>query len=507
MKKKVLILWVFVRLPILLAGLYLFRESILILLEKYFNLALIYESIVYIVSTAWIRALLFIPTAITLIGIYIALKKRLTTYSWVSFLCIAYVLFVIIFEYLLKIDASILGSTLAIVILMTNTIPENWLDKLISKNWFLDLFFIIAVGISEVFFIQPYFYWLTDIANSNSIIKKQSWVFGILLTCFCAFFLFTPYNNQRILTLGEKLHPNPAVEKFAEGSYNWLEINLENNLLYASGHEINYIVAYDMQNPNLPPLKSNTKVSFPQSFAYNPDLQEIYVFKRETDEILYLDAISLEVKSSVPVPNLSPGDVWINWHPELDAITIASEADFEMGTPFLMLSRESGEVLASIPLPLIPTNVAFNRGNNILFFNSFRDTYLVAWDMKSYQVIQQTEISQRTDRLVYNSSASEILIASPQDGAILRYDATTLEFKGKIKTSIGDRTLALDQTRNLLLVGNFVNNYVQVIDLTTYQRISRFYIGPWIRTIALDTKNGIAYISTIKNIFKLTYVN
>lgn len=507
MKKKVLIFWVFLRLPLLLAGLYLFRTELSILIEKYFNLALVLESVIYLISTAWLRLLLVMLMAILLIGVCLFIQKWLANKYWTLLILIAFAGFEISFRYLLKIESSFLSSALATLILALNTIPESWLDRYFPKGRVTGMFFTIGAVISEGLFIQSFVYWLADFLKLNSNVKKWSWITGILLACFYSFFLFTPYNNQRILTLGEKLLSSPSVEKFAEGGYNWLDLNLENNLLYASGHNVNYIIAYDTQNLSLPPLKSKTQVGKPQSFAYNPILQELYVYRAETQELLYLDAVTLELLRSVPIPNLSPGDVWVNWQSGTDTITIASEADFEVGTPFLMLSRESGEILASIPLPLIPTNVAFDSENNIFFFNSFRDIYLVAWDMKSYQVIQQTEISQGTDRLIYNSSASEILIASAQEGAILRHDATTLEFKGKIETSIGDRTLALDQSRNLLLVGNFINNYVQIIDLTTYQPISRFYIGPWIRTITLDTKKGIAYISTIKNIFKLTYIN
>ncbi|MDO8752387.1 MAG: hypothetical protein Q7J80_00720 [Anaerolineales bacterium] len=82
-----------------------------------------------------------------------------------------------------------------------------------------------------------------------------------------------------------------------------------------------------------------------------------------------------------------------------------------------------------------------------------------------------------------------------------------MEFKSKIKTSLGDRTLTIDPQRNLLLVGNFVNNRMQVIGLNTNKTVASFYIGPWIRTISLDVERGIAYISTVQNLFKISYVS
>ena len=126
-------------------------------------------------------------------------------------------------------------------------------------------------------------------------------------------------------------------------------------------------------------------------------------------------------------------------------------------------------------------------------------------------VKHETEITAQTrsmtDRMEFDSKRNELLVASPLDGAVLRYDADTLEYKGKIKTSLGVRTLTIDSKRDLLLVGNFINNRIQVIDMSTYNRIASFYLGPWIRTITLDMEDGIAYVSTVRNLFKVSYVS
>lgn len=509
MKKIGLLLWVFLRLPMLLAGLYLFRAEIAIWIERHFNLALVIESIVYLISTAWIRLLLIGFTAAVLIAIYLIVKKWLENVSkqYAIFILLSSVLYAVFLKFLLKIDISYLGFSLVALILAINTMPESWVEKYFSQNKIVKVFFTIGAGISEILFLQTYFHWLVNSLKLNKNHKKWSWITGILLACFYFFFLITPYNNQRILTLGEKLLSSPPVEKFSSGGYNWLELNLENNLLYASGHNVNYIIAFDTENLNLPPLKSKTQVGKPQSFAYNPILQEIFVYRADSEELLYLDAVTLELLRSVPVPDIAPGDVWVNWQSGTDTITIASEADRDVGVHFVILKRESGEIIVSTNLPIAPTSVTFDAENNIFYFNSFLETLLFSWDMVSHQVLQQIPISPNTDRLIYDSITSEVLVASPQDGAILRYDASTLEFKGKINTSLGDRTLALDSKRNLLLVGNFINNYMQVIDLNTYQPIASYYIGPWIRTITLDVEKGVAYVSTIHNLFKVTYIN
>ncbi|NJN79388.1 MAG: hypothetical protein HC797_02340 [Anaerolineales bacterium] len=127
--------------------------------------------------------------------------------------------------------------------------------------------------------------------------------------------------------------------------------------------------------------------------------------------------------------------------------------------------------------------------------------------MVSFKILEQNNTTSRTDRLIFSPFNSEVFVASLLDGAILRYDADTLIYKGKIQTSLGDRTLTIDSQRNLLLVGNFINNKLQVIDSNTQESIKSFYIGPWIRTIALDVEAGIAYVSTVRGLFSVDYID
>ena len=90
---------------------------------------------------------------------------------------------------------------------------------------------------------------------------------------------------------------------------------------------------------------------------------------------------------------------------------------------------------------------------------------------------------------------------------ILRFDANTLESKGEIKTVYGVRAITIDTARNLLLSGSLVTGMIDVIDLNTYQSVGKFYVGPWIRTITLDSENGIAYVSTKYQILRFKYID
>lgn len=419
MKRSGLLIWAFLRLPILAGGLYLFRFQIFTFVKDNYNLGTIIDFAVFSASTFWTRFILYFACALALAFGYWLVKKWAISelFSYSVFLIGAFIAIYFSFEFLLSAPSPLLKTFVVTLILAANTLPMKWLTKWALKSKLMNIFFLTGVGWCEAFFPQAYLFWLIDKLQPRSSIKKWSWISGVLIAPLFWIFLLTPYDNQRILTLGEILHADPAVKKFAQGNYNWIEFNAEHRLLYAVGRVTKYLLAFDTQHLDQPPRKSKMNIGKMQSFAFNPDLQELYIYKADARELLYLDALTLESFRSVPIPELSPGDVWVNWQRGTDSITIASEADLETGTPFVMIDRASGDIIATLPLPLIPTNVAFHPEQDILYFNSFRDTYLISWDLNSHEVLQNVETSPRTDRLIFSPSTSEVLIASPLEGA------------------------------------------------------------------------------------------
>ncbi len=506
MKKNGLLIWIILRLPILAAGLFLFRNPIIDIVQGYIKQQNIIDFAVYSANTFETRFELYLATVVAMALGYWLVKKWVASEVRGYFLMLGGMLAVIYgsFQFLLLTPNAVERTLIVFLLLAVNTLPMEWLTKRISGSGIVNFVFVSAIGLSEALFPQAYIFWLMEKFQAGVSIKKWSWLGGVLIVPVVWLFLLTPYDNQRILTLGEKIHSSPAVEKFAAGKYNWVEYDADLHQIFVVGHGTNFLLAFDTEHLNVPPRKSED-IGKMQSFGYNPDSKEIYAYEATKRMLHYIDAMTLETLRSVPVTDISPGDVWVNWQRSTDSITIASEADAAIGIPFVMIDRESGETIATLSLPLIPTNVTFHSEKDVMYFNSFKDTYLISWDLKTRQIIKQAETSPNTDRLIYNSDTSELLVASTMEGAILRYDADTLEYKGKINVSIGDRTITIDQKRNLLLVGNFINNRIQVIDLTTERRIASFYIGPWIRTISLDVENGIAYVSTVRNLFKVTY--
>jgi hypothetical protein len=507
MRRRLTLAWGLLRLPLLGMGLYLFRFQIAELIENTFELWRVMDAAVYSASTFSTRMLVYAAFVLALGGAF-RLAGRLNISAGARYglmLVAAFAGIYISFVYLFKTSDSLARAAAVTVLLAANAMPHDWISKRMSSGGWLNLVCLAGIGLAEALLPQAYVLWLMGHLRAGDSVKRWSWLAGVIVAPLVWVFILVPFDNQRILTLGERLHASPSVEKFAQGDYNWLEFNAEHGLLYAVGRGTNHLLAFDVNRLDEPPRRSREDIGKTQSFAFNPDQQELYAYKAETRELLYLDALTLETLRSTPVPDLSPGDVWVAWQSETDAIIIASEVDYPSGTPLFMFDRAGGEVTASLPLPWEPTNIALHSTEPILYFSSFKDTTLAAWDMREGEIILQTETSPRTDRLVYLKQYDEVWLASPLEGRILRYDAGTLDFKEDIPASLGDRTLTLDSTRNLLLVGNFINNRMRVIDLNTFEHVASYYIGPWIRTIALDEEHGIAYVSTVRNLFKVKY--
>jgi len=508
LNRKWVFLWAAVRLPLLALGIYLLQYQFLNLFEWVVNYLGNVDFLVFVASTSTTRLMLaFIFFSGLAFWYWLAGKLNLSlSLQYAAALTGACLGIYASFLYLLRIPDATIETLFLVALLALNTLPSSWLERLLTSNRGIHVLALTGVGLMEVLFPQTYLLWLGHPWNNENPIKKWAWLSGVFIASLVWVFVFIPYDNQRIFTLAERLHADPAVSKFMDGSYNWVELNPEHPLLYAVGRSTNHLLAFDINHLEQPPLQSPRDIGKTQSFGFNPNQQEIYVYESETRRLLYMDALTLEILREVPVPDLAPGDVWIRWLPMSNNIILSSEADKEIGVPLCVFDRDSGDIVTTLPFPTYPTEFAFHTQKPLMYFSSFKDTYLAVWDMEKYEITKQIEVPARTDRIIYSEKYNEVWLTTPLKNAILRFDADTLDSSGRIKSRFGVRTLAIDNQRNLILAGNFINNRLDVIDPETGRRISSYYLGPWIRTITLDTKSGNAYVSTARGLFKVVYI-
>jgi hypothetical protein len=206
----------------------------------------------------------------------------------------------------------------------------------------------------------------------------------------------------------------------------------------------------------------------------------------------------------VSVPDLSPGDPWVTVDPITDTLTVASEADEEIGTPFIVLDRPTGRVVDRADLAA--GNVLLHPTKPWLYLTFFRRRHdVMLYDLQSKSVTRSTPGDRRAERMIFSQRRNELLVTSPMESRIMRFDADRLNLKGYIPTASGVRGIAIDEVRDLLLYGNIASGDLVVIDPNTGARLRSYYLGPWLRTIQLNVDSGTAYVSSRGALYRVSY--
>jgi len=295
------------------------------------------------------------------------------------------------------------------------------------------------------------------------------------------------------------------VRILARGDFNLLDIDPTGRYLYATGHGLDRLRRYDVEDWSSQPLKSDVSTGGAQGFAYDPAASELYVLNLKSKRLIYIDATTLKFKRSIPVPELSPGDPWVVVERNSDTITIASEVDLRTGSPLIVLNRTTG---AAHDLRVEEVgNLLVHPTRSLLYFSFFRrNTGIMLYDIQKRAITRQVPTKERMDRMAIWKRSNELLITAPLDSRIIRFNADTLEPKGEIDSIFGVRVIAVDNLRNLLLCGSLATGKVAVVDLNSGHQKGSYYLGPWLRTIVLNEKNGTAYVSSNGALYEIQYV-
>jgi hypothetical protein len=233
---------------------------------------------------------------------------------------------------------------------------------------------------------------------------------------------------------------------------------------------------------------------------------ELYTYNARTRSLLILDSNELSLKRSIPIPDLASGDPWIAVHRETNTVTVVSEADNFDGKAFIVLDRLTGELRDQRDIDA--SSLLLEPATSRLFLSFFRrSNQLKVYDLKTLSISAEVPAPHYVDRMALLKDRRELLLVAPTQSRIFRFDAETLAPKGHINAIFGVRVLAVDEKRNLLLSGSLATGEVAILDLADFRVRSRLYLGPWLRTIEVDSARGVAYISSNGALYELSYGN
>lgn len=404
--------------------------------------------------------------------------------------------------------SALLFAAVPTVALAANTIPDRVLAAFLSAastRRIADACFAVAAGVSELLLVKPLLSWLTAGARGPVMIPKWArggWI-ALLVTPALAAGLLDPYAlcDQR-----HALAPDPAVRRVARGNFNWTAIDLDRRRLYACGHGTDRVHAFSIDSLDAAPRVSPVSQGYAQGFALDAAERRIYVYNAFTTTLLTLDAGTLDLVRSTPTIELSLGDIWVAWDSISRSIVIASEADELEGTPTIVVRPPDDRLVDR--LDFAPNNVAIHPERPWLYLSFLRRVKeVIVWDLERRRVVMRAPAPRPLDRLIFVRDADgwEMLATSPLESRVLRFDAETLEPRGAFRVGFGDRAIAVDTTRGLLLTGSLVTHRLQVFDWASGQRVGVHHVGPWLRTIELDPAAGVAFVSSHGGIHAVRY--
>ena len=495
------------RLPGLALVVYLLRDPIVTVIETRFDILGITTFVIEVLSTPVARlagAAAFFSACL----LVIAMAKRFP--SMTAYLVVLLGAGVIVSIASMSGSLSQRRAMLVWLIIALHLAPSGLpaLVKGFSRAW--NMFMIAGVGAAELLFAREYYVWLRSRvpfaprtpAAANPMIAAAipgaliaSLVFAVLV------------RGESLLAFEQRIRLSGDARVIARGeSFNWLELDRSGRYFYVTGHTLPYLQRYDLQNLTAPPLQSRVSTGGAQGFAYDPAAAEIYTVNTSTNQVQFFDAATLEAKRAIDVRELSPGDPWVAVDAGTDTVTIVSEADVRVGAPLVVLNRTTGLVVGEAPLDA--GNVLKHPSQPWLYLSFFRRrNEVLLYDLTTRSITHKAPADPRAERMVYWKRGNELLVTSPLESRIMRFDADGLESKGYIRTSFGVRAIAVDEARQLLLCGNLATGYLEIVALPAGTVLRKHYLGPWLRTIQLQVESGTAYVSSNGALYTLNYAS
>ncbi|WP_339026287.1 hypothetical protein WI604_16380 [Bradyrhizobium symbiodeficiens] len=364
---------------------------------------------------------------------------------------------------------------------------------------------LLSIGGAEIFLFWRYVRWLNWLwSGTHSFIAPRRWAWVVPGAAFASIMTAGLLGAGPLVRIEQSLRWPEGVRQIASGDYNWITVDKDNKVLFAVGHGFDRLQKFDLSDLKKPPSESEVSVGGPQGFNYSSSTDEIYLLNTETKRLLVLDASTLKLKRTLEAGMVSPGDPWIASDDRTNTILIVSEADELDSSPLVLIDRATGDVLDARNEDA--GNLTTDPASPLAYLSFFRRRSRVSiYDIQKREIVRTAPIGPHAERMALWKENNELLVTLPPQSSIARVDANSLEVKGNIKTEFGVRAIAVDLDDNLLFTGSIATGRVEIIDLKTLESRRKIYLGPWLRTIEVVPKKGVAYVSSNGAIYEVKY--
>lgn len=492
---KAFLAWGVLRVPVILLILYLFRGPISEL--SVFDGDAITLRIIDLLSLPISRILLFLAFAGVLAGIAIVSARLRPLHGYLLLTGATLVLTLWLFW---STATPLRHAIIPLILAAANFLPAAVFTRYLDNN-----VMTAGVGVTEVMAIRRHVSWLAELAGFREVAGR--WLVSIgwaLAVCVVSASVAVLAKGGSLVSIEQSIRMPATASVIMRGNINGLSLDPATRRLYATGHGLDSVIAFDINDPGRAPSVSEVDSGGSQGIFWNPEKNALIVHDGERKRLLIIDAATLQLARSLDASRLASGDPWVAHDPISGTIAMVSEADMDDGVAFLLVDYATGEILDSRPLD--GGNILKHPDKPWLYLSFFRrNPQIMIYDMQAREIIAQKAAPSRLDRMLLLPDDNELLVTSPVKSEILRMDADTLEPKGIIEGPFGVRTLAVDSERNLLFAGSFATGQIAIIDMETLKTIGKVYLGPWLRSIELDVATGTAFVSSNGALYRWSY--
>ena len=492
---RALLIWGLFRVPALLILLFALREPISAL--PVFDGVAVTLRVIDLISLTVSRTLLFLLLSV-IFGLLVLVSLRLRPVAGYGLLIGAAIIGTVILFSLT--GTPLRHALIPIVIAATNFLPETFVRRHTTN-----LRMAVAAGVTEALIVRRHLSWLGDLAGlEKSAQQTVKWIGWALAVTLLSASMVVLVKGERLIPIEQALRMPDSASILMHENINGLAFDSKRNRLHVTGHGLENIVEFDLENLDAAPRVSEVESGGAQGIFHDDANDEFSVYNAFTKQVLFINAETLELNRAVDVPQLASGDPWIAFDPISDTIALVSEADIDDGNAFLLLDHVSGQVLDTRELDA--GNLLKHPTKPWLYLSFFRrNPEILIYDMAAREIIGRAAAPARVDRMVLVEDTNELMVTSPVGSEILRLDADTLASKGSLKGPFGVRTLAYDPQRKILFAGSFVTGQIVTIDMRTSRSTGTIYLGPWLRSIEIDVATGTAYVSSNGALYRWQY--
>jgi DNA-binding beta-propeller fold protein YncE len=500
-RRLALLAWLVLRLPLVLILIFVFRGALFDAIERTFDIGWTTELVIDVASTPVARVLLAAAGALAFWLIARAgarLQGGIGSYlASLAGACVAAL------AVLLATGSNPIWLAPIALPLATNWAPLVLFPRLGVKPKVLDALILALPGVGEGLFARRYAELAMGTAAQRSL--GRGWPGQALMgALIAALLLGLLANGKGLVPLERAIRSGPDVRVVAEGNFNGIALDASGRGLFVTGYGVDNLLRFDAMDFSRPPIESDVATETAQGLAYDPATDEVLVYAADSKVVRVLDGASLRQKREIPVPGLSPGDSWIELDPRVGVVILASEADQQTGAPFLVIDRESGEVLDRSAEE--PGNLFVSPAAPVLYMSYFRrEPGIAAYDIAAHEITARYQTPARIDRMAYDAERDRLLAADPMGGRILALDPQTLEVTDRISALFGARVIAPTSDQDAVLVGSLATGKAALVSLGERRVLKTWYLGPWLRSIVVHPERPVAYVSANGTLYELRF--